>query len=78
MCWFHKWVEVQKVIIPVSVSSVLFKRVTEEERIISIEQCKKCGKKRAYLYPPFYPEDKQEIDASYAENVLSKRTRYEV
>ena len=73
MCLFHKWVEVQKGIIPVSVSSILFKRESEEKRIISIKQCKRCGKKRAYLYSPFYLEDKQEIDVFYAENVLSKK-----
>lgn len=73
MCWFHKWEETQKGIISVSVSSILFKRETEDVRIVSIEKCKKCGKKRAYLYPPLYPRDKQEIDVSYAEKILSKK-----
>lgn len=73
MCLFHKWEEIQKGTVIVSSCSIFFNRESEEERIISIEQCKKCGKKRAYLYPPFYPREKQEIDVSYAENALKKR-----
>lgn len=75
MCLFHKWEIIKQGTIPVSISSIFSNRATEDVRIISIEQCKKCGTKRAFLYPPFYPEDKKEIDVFYAETSLGGKCK---
>lgn len=73
MCLFHKWEEAQKGVVTLCSYSIFSKNEIERERMLIIEKCKKCGKKRAYLYSPFYPENKKEIDIFYAENALKDK-----
>lgn len=69
MCLFHKWRQIKKAVVNETSYSLFLKEYVRTTKILIIEECAKCGKKRAYVYPPCDIKDKQEVDVFYAEQI---------